>query len=195
MEEQIGIHGFISLYKIPDEWSDEDFKHYWCPKTGPGGQILVPARISDETRQSWLVVPPVENLITNAGIALLLTNMSVAGQGGTQPFAQILSVGNGVIAGATRGDTSVAGDGFATNARKAPASYSVVGFTTTIVTNFAGSDAQGTWTNIGFYGYSTANSQNATTTSGTGALATHALFSFVKGATAYAVQYTLTISN
>lgn len=189
MEERFGVHGLITLHKIPDEWSDEDFKFWFCPVTAPNGQILQPARISDETKRLWLAHEPVENIITNNGINTLLTNTGVQSTGSMVVFSQILSVGNGTISGVTRADTSVAGDGFGTNARKAPASHANTGFSTTITTSYASGDANGTWSNIGFYGNS------ATTTTGSGTLQTHALFSFVKGAAAYAVNYVFLYSN
>lgn len=192
--DTIGLHGIITLHEIPSEWDDEAFKYWWCPLTTPDGQILQPARISDEAK-AQRIVKRAENLITNTGIALILTNLSVANQVQQFPVTQILSVGNGAISGVTRADTSVAGDAFGTNARKAPSSFSRVGFQTTIVTQYASGDANGSWSNIGFYGYNTGSSQNATTTAGTGSLMTHALFSFSKGATAYAVNYAFVLSN
>lgn len=193
--DSIGIHGKILLHETPTEWNDNDFQYWWCPTTDKNGNILVPARISDEAKAQRLAIPPVSNLITNTGIALLLANMSVTGQGSMEPFFQILSIGNGAITGVTRQTSAVAGDGFATNSRKAPASFSVTGFSTNVVTNFASGDVQGTWTNLGIYGYNVAGAANATTSSGTGALMTAALFSFVKGASAYALSYVLTLSN
>lgn len=193
--EKIGYKGIISLHEIPN-WTDEELAYWWTPETALIDglwQIVRPARMSEGEKRSRLVMPPFENLITNTGITLLLTNNSVAGQGSMNPFAQILSVGNGTITGVTRGDTSVAGDGFTTGARKAPASYSIVGFSTTIVFNFASTDAVGTWTNTGLYGWS--GSANASTTSGTGSLMTHALFSYTKNSTAIAVNYAFLLSN
>lgn len=189
MIEPIGVHGIITIHKIPDEWSDEDFKHWWCPVVAPNGQILQPARISDEQKRLWLAHEPVENIITNSGISYLLTNTGVQSTGSMIVFSQILSVGNGAITGVTRSDTAVAGDAFGTNARKAPASHSNTGFSVTITTNYASGDANGSWSNIGFYG------NGATTSAGTGNLTTHALFTFTKGATAYAVNYVFLYQN
>jgi hypothetical protein len=189
MEERFGVHGIITLHKIPDEWTDADFKYWYCPVTAPNGVILQPARISDETKRLWLAHEPVENIITNSGISYLLTNSAVQSTGSMIVFAQILAIGNGTISGVTRADTTVPGDGFATNSRKAPASHANTGFSTTITTSFASGDAVGTWTNIALVG------NGATTTSGTGNLCTHALFSFVKGSAAYAVNYVLLLSN
>lgn len=192
--DNINVHGIITLHTIPDEWTDEEFKYWWCPETNRFGQVLRPARISDEAKAQHMVMKQ-ENMLTNVGIALYLTNNSVSGQGSMNPFAQILSVGNGTFTGATRTLTGVSGDGFGTNCRKAPASNSTVGFQSTIIFNYASGDAQATWTNLGIYGYSIAGSQAATTTTGTGALMTIASFPFVKGATAYAVNYVFLLSN
>lgn len=193
--ETIGVEGIISLHKIPDEWSDEDFQYWWCPVTDKFGRVLRPARISDEAKVQQLAKEPVHNMLSSTGIALFLTNNSVSGQGNMYPFCQILSVGNGTFTGASRSATTVAGDGFTTGSRKAPASNSAVGFQSTVIFNFASGDAVGTWTNAGLYGYKTASSQNATTASGTGALMTIAAYPFVKGSVAYAVQYVLSLSN
>lgn len=189
--EAINILGLIALYDIPNEWSDEDFKYWWCPETDINGHVIRPARISAGEKRSRFIMAR-KNLITNTGMNLILNNLSVSGQGSTQPLTQILSVGNSAIAGVMRTDTSVAGDGFS---RKAAASFSITGFSTTIVVNYASGDAVGTWTNIGWYGFKVSGAQNATTTAGTGALTTHALFPFTKGATAIAVDYLFTLSN
>jgi hypothetical protein len=188
-------YGIITLHKIPDKWSDDDFRYWFCPVTAPNGQILQPARISDETKQAWLVSLAngdlfAKNLITNNGISQLLTNHGVQAQSSMQPFSQILAVGNGSITGVTRADTTLPGDGFATNSRKTPASHANTGFSVTITTNFASGDAVGTWTSVAFFG-----GGSATTTSGTGTMETHALFSFVKGSTSYAANYVFLYSN
>jgi len=195
MMETIGIHGIISLYKIPDIWTDEDFHYWWCPIVDQFGHILQEARISDEAKAQRLVKKPVENLLTNAGITLWLANNSASGQGNMYPFSQILSVGNGTFTGATRTATAVSGDGFASGSRKAPVSNSQVGFQSTVVFNFASGDAVGSWTNAGLYGYNTSSPANATTTSGTGTLMTIAPFIFNKISSAYAVNYVFLLSN
>jgi hypothetical protein len=195
MHEKIPVRGILSLYKIPAHWTDEEFRYWWCPVVDQFGHVLQEARISDEAKQQRLVKVPDENMLTNAGITLWLSNNSVSGQGNMYPFSQIFSVGNGTFTGATRTATSVSGDGFASGSRKAPVSNSQVGFQSTIVFNFASGDAVGSWTNAGLYGFNTGNSTNATTSSGTGALMTIAPFVFTKGASAYAVNYVFLLSN
>lgn len=196
MIETISLpRGILTVHKIPDEWTDADFKHWWCPVTAPNGQILQPARLSDAIKREWQVPlddgrMQAENLITNAGINQLLTNIGVQAQASMQPFSQILSVGNGAITGVTRADTAVAGDGFTTGARKAPASHANTGFSVMVTTNFGSGDAVGTLSNAGLYG-----GGSATTTTGTGTLYTHCLFSFSKGATSYAINYCFVFQN
>lgn len=179
--DTIGIHGIITIHAIPD-WTDEELAYWW-------------PRMSDEAKAQRQVLPPVHNLMTNAGISLFLANNSKSGAGNMYPFAQILSVGNGAFTGAGRELTAVSGDGFSSGSRKASASDSQVGFQSTIIFNFASGDAVGTWSNAGLYSFKRSTSQNATTTTGTGELATIAAYPFVKGSTAYAVQYVLTLSN
>lgn len=192
-----GIDGIVSLYAIPEEWAQDDevFKSWWEPKTELGSDglyhIVEPARISDEAKAQRLLMEPVHNLIMNAGITRYLNNNAATAQSGMQPICQILSVGN-TNSGSpiTRADTAVSGDGFGTNARRAPNSNSVVGFQVTITTNYLSGDAQGTWTNIGWYG-----GGSATTTTGTGTLYTHANFPYPKGASAVAVNYVFLMGN
>jgi hypothetical protein len=196
MIEEFPVQAYISLYAIPEEFAQDDalFEYWWMPETAIGedglSYIVRPARISEEAKAGRLVVPPVHNLITNAGITRMLLNQSVTAQGSMQPIAQILSVGNGTLSGVTRSDTAVIGDAFTTGARKAPASNNQVGFLTTIITNFASGDAVGTWSNMGWYG-----GGSATTSAGTGVLYSHALFGFSKGSTAYSVNYSWLLGN
>ena len=198
MLENIDIEGRIRLMALPEDWTDEELRYWLEPETELGTDglyhIVRPARMSEEEKRRRTVLE-VKNLLTNLGVTQLLNNISVQGQGNMQAFAQIFSVGNGLIAGVLRSDTAVAGDGFGTNSRKVPASFSIVGFATTITMNYASGDAAGTWTNAGFYGFKVSGAQNATTTTATGQLNSHVLFPFSKGAAAYAVAYIFTISN
>ena len=198
IEEHLSIKGHVRLIQLDHDMTDEELRYWLEPETELGEDglyhIVRPARWSAEEIARRTVLEA-DNLITNAGMASLLTNLSVTGQGNMQCFAQIFGVGNGAISGVTRGDTVIAGDGFATGSRKVPASFSVVGFVTTITSNFLSTDAVGTWTNCALVGFKPSGSQNATTTSGTGQVNTHLIFNFVKGSSAIAVAYMLTLSN
>lgn len=197
-EEPLGIHGRMRLIALPEDWTDAELRYWLEPETELGEDglyhLVRQPRMSEEERQRRTILTA-KNLITNAGMTQILTNQSVPGQGNMLAYAQIFGVGNGAISGVTRTDTTIAGDGFASGSRKVPASYSVIGFTTTITTNFASGDAVGTWTNAALVGFKVSGAQNATTTSGTGALMSHVLFNFVKGASAIAVAYSFSLSN
>jgi hypothetical protein len=199
LKETIGIKGRLSIIELPHDMSDEELRYWLEPETELDPEtglyrIKRPARMSAGEQRSRTVLEA-NNLITNAGMTQLLNNMSVTGQGTMQTFAQIFSVGNGLITGVARTDTSVVGDGFASGSRKVPASFSIVGFTTTIISNFASGDAVSVWTNAGFYGFKVSGAQNATTTAGTGQLNTHVLFPFNKGAIAIGVAYSFSLTN
>lgn len=199
--DTFNIEGIISIYRIPEELAQnpELFAAWWNPKTELGSDglyhIVEPAPISDEAKAQRLVGPPRHNIFTTLGYSLLLTDLSVANQSQQFPITQILSVGNGAISGVTRADTSVSGDGFVAGSRKAPASYSLVGFLTTVNINFLSGDALGTWTNAGFYGRNISLNQDASTATGTGSLMTHALYPFVKGSSPFTVAYAFLMSN
>ncbi len=194
--------GIISLYSIPNEFAEDDelFKSWWLPETawveGVGNVIVREARISEEAKAQRLVMEPRHNLMTNTGIALYLTNQSVTTQGAMFPFYQITAFGNGTFSGATRALTSLPGDGFASGSRKAPISYIQYGFTSTVLTSFGTGDANGTITCVSAWGYKVAGAQNASTTTGSGAMMTVAAFPFVKSSSnSYTLSYTFILSN
>ncbi len=199
MDELIGLRGFMSIYELPEDWTDEELRYWWDPEMTIGADgilhLVHSARISDTEKERWKVLE-VENLITNGGYANFLSNLSVPGQGGYQlAICEIFSVGNGAITGVLPTDTAVAGDGFGTNSRKAWTSGVNGGFLPNVTISFASGDANGNWTNAGWYGTNATTGQHATTTAGTGQLMTHALCNYTKGAIAVAVTYTFKLAN
>ena len=198
MSERLGIAGHISIYELPEDWTDEQFRYWWEPETalGPDGlyHIVRPARISEKQKEAWKRLDA-DNLLTNAGIAQFLNNLMAPGQGLLQPFSQIFAVGNGAISGVMRSDTAVAGDGFATGSRKVPVGTGLVGLTTSLSMNYASGDAVGTWSNAGVFGLNATNGQQASTTANTGQLNTHVIFNYIKGAVAVAVTYVFQFGN
>ncbi len=185
-EYAIDLEGQVTLYEGIPDLPDEAFLTWWTCLRPEEKQ----ARICYSTG----------NLITKNGLWIL--GFSLVGNRNSSEFvnlASIFSVGNGAISSVARGDTAVAGDGFASGSRKVPAGYTKSGLTTTLVMNFQSSDAAGTWTNGGLYSYGGplggVGLNYPTTTPGTGFLSTHFLFSpnVVKGASPLAVTYTLTL--
>lgn len=109
------------------------------------------------------------NLLTVSGRTQLLSyigsNAAVNG-----PFSQYLAIGNFPIANVSGGDTSVQGEIY----RQIPNSAVVTGTQIDVQTVIGNSTANGSWTNVGFYGL------NATSSSGSGTLMTHALLTYTK---------------
>lgn len=196
--ESLGIKGHLAIIELPHDMSDEELADWLNPVTELGEDglyhVIKPAKISEEERARRTALEA-ENLLTNAGIAQFLNNLMAPGQGLLQPFSQIFAVGNGAIAGVTRSDTAVAGDGFTTGTRKVPTGTGLVGLTTTLSMSYASGDAQGSWTNAGLFGFNVNTLQQASTTANTGQLNTHVLFNYVKGAVAIAVSYVISFSG
>jgi hypothetical protein len=109
------------------------------------------------------------NLLTVQGRTQLLSYIG-SNAAVNAPFAQYLAIGNFPIANVSGGDTSVQGEIY----RQIPNSAVVTGTQIDIQTVIGTSSGNGTWTNCGLYGL------NATSTSGSGTLMTHALLSYTK---------------
>lgn len=187
MSDTFRIKGIVRASEIPQEWSLDDFKYYWCDLHDADGNLIRRAAMRERERLKYAVYEA-ENLITTNGINNILTMLS-SSPGSGMFFSQILSLGNGAISGVSRADTSVAGEGGLSNNRKAAAGFSITGSQTDIAFVYPGTDGQGALTNIGLYG------QGANTTDGTGTLQTHALYSYSKPNATVTFDYLLTCGN
>src|SRR5215472_8096185 len=98
IKETLSIKGRVRILALDHDMADEELRYWLEPETELGEDglyhIVRPARWSEEEQRRRTVLEA-DNLITNAGMASLLTNLSVTGQGNMQCFAQILAVGNG----------------------------------------------------------------------------------------------------
>lgn len=190
-----GIDGIITVRAWPDFLNHEDTgdPEYskWRASLTPleWDRYLVPLKVNGREQDY------AHNLLTNDGINTVLQNMTHATQANLAPFTEVFSIGNGAIAAVARTDTAVAGDGFTTGARHVPNPIIYSGNQSDTPCALASTDAVGTWTNIGIYGWKYSNSTDATTTAGTGSLKTHSLFSYVKGASAVTVDYLFVLNN
>lgn len=182
------IRGIIRVYTYPQEWDIPTLNYWCCDERDRQGHLLHAPRMGQKAKTRYLVYET-ENLITNAGIANILTMLS-AQPGNANWFSQVFSCGNYPITGVARTDTQVAGESGLVNNRKNAAGYSITGSQTDIAYVYQGGDANGPWTNVGLYG-----GGSATTTDGTGTLQTHAMFSYDKPNTQITVDYILSISN
>lgn len=170
--------GIIRIRRIPNEWTEEDYKYWWCPTTDGKGKILKPARISEQEKERLYQIDEFCNLITTAGRTQVLTYIG-SPSGNTTGWSQYFAVGTGAITSVSAGDTSLANEVF----RKAQTSYAVNGTQVDVNIQFGTTDGEYNYTNAGLFGNS------ASSTLGSGTLMTHALFSFSKGAFAISCDY------
>lgn len=186
MSDTFHIHGLVRASLIPQEWDMEDIRHYWIDQHDTYGNLLRRAAMRERERLRYAVYEA-ENLVTTAGISMILTALSISPTS-SQWFSHIFSAGNGAIAGVDRSDTSVVGEGGLSNNRQNSAGYSVTGSQTDIAYVYTGTDGQGVWTNIGLY-------QGGNATPGTGTLTTHAMYSYTKPNATITIDYICTIAN
>jgi hypothetical protein len=169
--------GLIRIRRIPDSWSEADYKYWYLPETDKNGKILRPARISDYEKQQ-MQIAEAANQVMNQGRTQVLSYIG-SPSGSTTGWAQYFAIGTGAITSTSPTDTSLANEIW----RKSPTSYSVNGTLVDINVQMSTSDAQAAFTNCGIYG------NGASSTLGSGSLLTHALFSFTKGAIAISIDY------
>ena len=170
--------GIIRVRRIPDEWSEEDYRYWWLPETDGHGKILRPARISEQEKEREHQIAEFTNLITTNGRNNVLTYIG-SSTGSTTQWSQYFAVGTGAITAVSASDTSLSNEVF----RKAFASFSVSGTQVDMNVQFGTSEGIFTYTNGGIFGNS------ASSTIGSGTLMTHALFAFSKGSFAISCDY------
>lgn len=173
MKDKLLYIGRILVRELPQDWSEEQFKREW-------------ARKSERQRDKYTVYEA-KNLITTNGRSQILTYIgSTAGAGaGIAGFAQYFAVGTFPVIQVTPNDTTVNTE----LTRLVPTTTTISGNTIDISTFFSASTGNGNWTNCGIFGV------NATGTSGSGTLMTHALFSYAKtSAQAVTADYLITIN-
>lgn len=173
--------GIISVYRIPTEWSENEYRFWWIPETDGRGNILRPARMSHEEKSRHLEIRGY-NQIMNAGRTAVL-NYIGASTGSTTGWSQWFAIGTGAITATNATDTSLSNEVF----RKQPATFSVSGTQVDINIQLSNTDAQVMMTNAGMFG------NGATSTLGSGSLFTHALFSYTKGNFAIAIDYIINL--
>lgn len=173
--------GVVRVYRLPDRWSEADYRYWWLPETDGHGTILRPARLSPAEKRRYLL-DETHNMIMVAGRSQVLAFLG-SSSGTTAAFTQFFAIGTGTIASVSPSDTSLANEIF----RKAPATYSVQGTEVDINVQLGTTDAEATYTNVGIFGI------NASSTLGSGTLMTHALCSFTKGAFAIAIDYLINL--
>lgn len=185
--------GIVTIRKIPDEWTEDDFRCMWLPREvyplghPKAGQVKIPPRMSEEEKEGLTVARARNTLLIN-GMNTLISY--IVDQSTTSPgvLFQYWAVGNGAISGVDPGNTSLSGEFF----RKAITGIVNTGSQATISTALGTADATGTWTCSALFGIS------ATGTANSGTMISEVLYlpNFVKGSVAYTVDYSVSlISN
>ncbi len=170
MQDTIKIEGTIYVYEVP--WETKAETALYLPKMS-------------KREKDKLLVARGKNLLTNAGKSLVLTFLGTPGaMSANTQYAEIFSLGSGVIAGVQATDTSVVGE--YSTCRQAPDGFTVIAPSTTITTTYTGSNGNASISNCGLYG------ENASTTNGTGTLHNHALITYSKGTGTSVFVYVLT---
>lgn len=182
--EYLHITGTIRFRRIPDDWDEATYRHWWLPEwNADGTKIIREARMSPREKDHY-TVHEAGNLLTTNGRTAILTYMSSTAAN-TPAFAQYFAVGTFPLVTVSPGDTALGTELY----RAIPGTVTITGTQLDLATVLGSSSAVGTLTEAGIFG------KNATSTAGSGQLQTHALLnSFVKanGAT-YTVDYLLSI--
>lgn len=164
----IHVEGIIRTRLLPEDWTYADYAYWWLPEFDSNMRIIRMPRMSNKEKERYTVAEE-HNLLTTNGRTQILTFIGASGTG-TGAFAQYFAVGTGSISSVSAGDTSLATELY----RAVPASAVISGNQIDISIPFGAGVANGTWTNAGIFGV------NATSTSGSGTLMTHALYSYTK---------------
>ena len=156
----------IFVYEYPG-WTEEEIIYWTLPEVNKKSEIIRPARMSKRELERYLAAES-HNILTTAGRTLAL--QFFGNNTGTSPFAQYLAIGTFPINSVSPGDNTVNTEIY----RQVPNTTAITGTQNDIATVIGTNTAAGAWTNCGFFGV------NATSTSGSGQLNSHALLSYTK---------------
>lgn len=147
--------GIVKVRELPRDITMQDYLEWW-------------PRLTEREKERY-TAHEAHNVLTLNGFNQLLTYVA-SSTATTLGFGQYFAVGTFPIISVQAGDTSVQGEIF----RAVPTSSTITGNQLTLSTFFGSAQANGLYTNAGLYGV------NATSTSGSGTLMTHTLYSYTK---------------
>ena len=177
-EDRSAMRGIIRVRALPPDMSVQDVVEMWKMLTEKERD-----RYTVFATRNAITAAGKQNVLNYIGSTVLATGTS--GFGAVVPFAAYFAVGTSAVAAVYPGDTSVQGELF----RAQPSLATVSGYSVDISTQFGTTQANGTYTNCGFFGGS------ATGTSGSGTLMTHALFPYTKNSSQVLVcDYTISLA-
>jgi hypothetical protein len=162
--EYLHVEGIIRFRRIPDDWTEEDYRYWWLPEWNTDGtKIIREARMSRVEKDRY-TVHEVHNLLTTNGRTNILTYMASSASN-TPAFAQWFAVGIFPLVTVSPGDTALGDELY----RIQPSTATITGTQLDLESVLSSSSAVGVLTEAGLFGV------NATSTSASGVLQTHAL--------------------
>ncbi|HEX3640100.1 MAG TPA: hypothetical protein VHV10_02295 [Ktedonobacteraceae bacterium] len=182
--EYLAVQGIIRFRRIPDDWSEAEYRRLWLPEWNSDGTKIIRESIITPKEKDRYTVEEYHNILTTSGRQEILTYLASTAAN-TPAFAQEFGLGNFPINKVEPGDTQVQGELF----RAAPSTATITGTQLDLAVLVGAAQAVGTLTNAGLFGV------NATGTANSGTMMTHALIAnFVKAnGPTYTVDYLLNI--
>jgi hypothetical protein len=183
--EHIKVAGIIRFRRIPDDWSEEEYRRLWLPEWNDDHTKIIREAIITPKEKERYTVGEYHNILTTSGRQEILTYLASTAAN-TPAFGQYFALGTGAIQTVSPGDSQLQGEIF----RAAPSTATITGTQLDLATLISASQAVGTLTNGGLFGIS------ATSSSNTGTLMTHSLVNnFVKdNSHTYTIDYLLSIN-
>ncbi len=181
-----GLHfdGLIKVRELPFDCHDE-IARWWLPEI-VDGRLIRAARMSEREKERYTACEA-HNHLTVSGRTALLAYLS-SRELTNPPWSQQFGVGNFPIASVDTADTSVQGEFYRNN----PSSIVISGNNQIdLTTIFSGTNGNGRWFSAGLFG-----GGNATSSTGTGQLNTHALIkpSYVKATGNVSIDYQIIVN-
>jgi hypothetical protein len=182
--ESIHVEGIIRFRRIPDDWSEAEYRHWWLPEwNSDHTKIIREARLTPADKDRF-TAHEVHNILTTNGRTYILTYMASSASN-TSAFAQYFAVGNFPISTVAPGQTGLVNEIF----RGQPSTVTITGTSVDIATILGASQAVGTLYEAGLFG------NNATSTANSGTMMTSAMLGgFVKAnGPVYSCDYVLNL--
>lgn len=181
MVETIGFEGIFRIRRLPEDWTREEYLHWWIPEKDSAGKVIRPARISEREKERYTEVEA-HNQLMVAGRSEILTFIGASG-GSTTPFAKYLAIGTGVLQSTTPVDTQLVNEVF----RLTQTANTVQGSQVDVNFQLSAANAQVTMTESGLFGGTASGTANS------GTLVTHVLYSYTKGNYSISCDYLINL--
>jgi len=183
--EHIAYSGIIRFRRIPDDWSEAEYRRLWLPEWNDSHTKIIREAIITPKEKERYTVGEYHNILTTSGRQEMLTYLASTAAN-TPAFGQQFALGTGAINRVDPGDAQLQGEIY----RTPPSTATITGTQLDLATLISASQAVGTLTNGGLFGVSASSTVNS------GILMTHSLISnFVKAnGQVYTCDYILNVT-